>query len=485
MSLAYVFAMVLPICAGVALYLACAGLANPSERASALGYGATFGLLLTAAITSLSARADTTYAWQRAGVWLVLIMAIALACAWWQGRFLSIRRVASPIPAKAWQRTLLAFLCGTLVLRAVLIAREIWLRPLYPWDAWSAWAVKGKVWYLLGHQVDYAGSAAWVAGAREDLYTTFAWFYPDTLAWLDVWFASAAGGWVEPLLNLPWLIVWVSLLLGHYGQWRLLGLCRTRALFFIYVLGSLPLLTVHAALAGYADLWIAVVLGFGVLSWMRWLQQRERAQLVVAVICAATLPFIKLEGWIWMGCLLAAIGFGALRPRWRACALIAVAAVTVLFAFGALRFAFATLGWIDAHGTLVNQRLGAFALLLNLHWHGDAALGMLDALYSHPNWHLLWWLLPAVVAWRWRELVTREWLWLPSLLVLICLASIVFLFTLTDAASWAQSFTAINRLVLQLTPAVVSLIALLLRDAQLAQRSSDTGPACDPRSDPV
>lgn len=485
MSLAYLFAMSLPICAGVALYLAGAGLANPAERASALGYGATFGLLLAASIASLSARADTAHAWQHAAMWLVLIIAVALGYARWSGKRVPMRRIASPAAMKPWQRTLLAFLCCMLVLRAALIAREIWLRPLYPWDAWSAWAVKGKVWYLLGHHVGYAGSAAWIAAARDDLYTAFAWFYPDTLAWLDVWFASAAGGWVEPLVNLPWLIVWMSLLLGNYGQWRMLGLCTARALFFVYVLGSLPLLTVHAALAGYADLWIAAIFGFGVLAWMRWLQRRERAQLALAVICAATLPFIKLEGWIWMLGLLGAIGFGALRRPWRTRAVIAAAAIAGLFAFGALRFVFGAFGWIDVHGTLVDQRLSAFALLLNLHWHGDAALGMLDALYAHPNWHLLWWLLPAVVAWRRRELVAREWLWLPGLLLLACLASIVLLFTLTDAASWAQSFTAINRLVLQLAPASVSLLALLLRDVQLAQRASDTGPEPDPRSDPA
>ena len=359
------------------------------------------------------------------------------------------------------------------------------MRPLYPWDAWSAWAVKGKVWYLLGHHVAYVASNDWIAGAYQNSYTAFAWFYPDALAWLDVWFASAAGGWIEPLINLPWLIVWAALLLGHYGQWRMLGLCRMRAQFFTYALGSLPLLTVHAALAGYADLWVAAVFGFGVLSWMRWLQQRERAQLALALVCALTLPFLKLEGWVWMVGLLTAIGFGALPSRWRLRVFWAAAAVGVLFVVGGLRFAFAKLGWIDAHDALVNQRLGAFTLLLNLHWHGDAAFGMLDTLYAHSNWHLLWSLSPLVLIWRWRELVSRDWLWLPAALLFACVSSLAFLFMFTDAATWAQSFTAINRLVLQLTPATVSLVALLLRDMQLPERSSDTVPARDLRSDPA
>lgn len=487
MSLAYVFALLLPICTGVALYQACFGIAARVERSAALGYGILFGLLLAAAVTSLSARTDTAHAWQHASVWLLLIAAIALAIVWRRRTRAALlpQPIEPPSSTKSWQRLLLALLGAMLALRTVLAAREIWLRPLYPWDAWSAWAVKGKVWYLLGHHVAYVAPRDWISGAHESWYTVAAWFYPDALAWLDIWCASAAGGWIEPLLNLPWLIVWTALLLGHYGQWRVLGLCRARALFFVYALGSLPLLTVHAALAGYADLWVAAVLGFAVLSWMRWLQQRARAQLVLALVCACTLPFLKLEGWVWMTGLLAAIGFGTLSSRWRTRVLWAAAAVAALFVFGALRFAFVKLGWIDAQGTLVNQRVGAFALLLNLHWHGDAARGVLEALYAHPNWHLLWWLVPAVVAWRWRELIARDWLWLPALFLLACFAAVVLLFTLTEAAGWAQSFTAINRLVLQLTPAILSLVAMLLRDAQFAQPASDTAPARAPRSDPA
>ena len=487
MSLAYVFALLLPVCAGVSLYLACVGITARAERSSSLGYGALFGLLLAAAVTSLSARTDTTHAWQHASVWLVLIAVTALVFVWRQ----RMRAAPSPQPItppssmKSWRRLLLALLGAMLVLRTVLAAREIWLRPLYPWDAWSAWAVKGKVWYLLGHHVAYVSPHDWVAAAGESLYTVYAWSYPDALAWLDVCLASAAGGWVEPLLNLPWLIVWMALLLGHYGQWRMLGLCRTRALFFVYALGSLPLLTVHAALAGYADLWVAAVFGFGVLSWMRWLQQRERAQLALALVCACTLPFLKLEGWAWMAALLVAIGFGALPSRWRMRGFFAITAIIAIFAFGGLRFAFAKLGWIDAQGALVNQRFAAFALLLDLHWHGAAARGVFEALFAHPNWHLLWWLAPAVVAWRWRELIAREWLWLPGLFLLACFTATVLLFTLTDAAGWAQSFTAINRLVLQLTPAIVSLVAMLLRDAQLGQKANDIAPARALHIDPA
>lgn len=483
MSLAYAFALLLPLCAGVALYAACLGIAS-SERCNALGYGTVLGLLLAAGITSLCAHADTARAWQRGTPWLIA-MTVAAAVYAWRSRG---KRCApgTPAPAEgAWRLAVPALLCATLVLRAVMILREIWLRPLYPWDAWTAWAVKGKVWYLLGHQVAFGTAGEWLADQQGNVHTMAAWFYPDALAWLDVWLASAAGGWIEPLLNLPWLLVWVAVLLGNYGQWRALGLRRERALWFAYLLGSLPLLTVHAALAGYMDIWVAALFGFSFLSWMRWLQQRDRAQLILAMLCAAVLPWLKLEGAVWAVGLFLAVGFAALPVRWRwrvvACALFAA----VAFGLGGLRFVFVKLGWVNAAGAVVNPALGQFGLLVNMHWHGEALPGAFETLYAHGNWHLLWWALPVVVAWRWRELVAREWLWLPALLLAVCLCALLFLFTLTDAVVWAQSFTAINRLALQLTPAIVSLLAMLLRDAWVPQRSCDTAPAPDPHCDPA
>lgn len=486
MSAAYLFALLLPLCAGAALYFGLFGTRRTGLCSAALGYGAVLGLLLAAAVTSLTATADTAHAWRHAWPWLALIAVTAGVLGWRRLARHSAggdRESREPSP-RPWQYVLLAGLYATLAWRAWLAAREIWLRPLYPWDAWSAWAVKAKVWFLLGHHVAYVPPREWLADKTASLYTAVAWFYPDATSWLDVWFASAAGGWVEPLVNLPWLIVWIALLLGHHGQWRALGLGRLRALFFVYLLGSLPLLTVHVALAGYSDLWVATVFAFSVLAWMRWLQAREPGQLALALLCAALLPFLKLEGWVWALSLYAAFGLAALPPLWRRVAGFGIVLVLVSIASGGLRFAFVKLGWVDAAGAITNSRIGAFDLLLHPRWHDRGLSGMAEALFAHPNWHLLWWLLPAVLALRWRYLAARQWLFAPAILLLACLGAVAFLFTFTDAANWAENFTAINRLVLQLTPAVVSLLALLLQDVDFPAAEHGTDPTRDPRSDP-
>jgi len=478
----YPGAWLLPLSAGVAVYLAF----NPQRVAGwkigATGYGFFLGMLLTGMATSVVARTETTQAWKYAGGCLLLVLIFAAPVAWRR------RMAATPLPSASiarWMHVPLGILIASLVFRGWIVAREIWLRPLYPWDAWSAWAVKPKVWFLLGHYVPFVSPGDWLRAWHENVHTEVAWHYPNALAWIEVWFASAADGWVEPLINLPWLGLWVALLLGHYGQWRALGLDRTRALLCIYALGSLPLLTVHAALAGYADLWVAAAFGFSVLSWVRWLRWRDRGQLCTALICAVVLPWLKMEGWIWATCLLGAIGFGTLPRRWQSWLGTSAAVLFVaLFPLGGLRFLCLHAGVQTADGSAAIPAIGPLALLLKLQWRSGALTSTVETLFAQPNWNLLWWLAPAVLAWRWRELVAHDWLRLPALLLGVCSASLLVLFFFTDASVWAQSYTAINRLVLQLAPAWVTLLALLLRDACWPGPTNDTVRASAPRFDP-
>jgi hypothetical protein len=301
----------------------------------------------------------------------------------------------------------------------------------------------------------------WLAQPAREAYTSIAWSYPTSLAWMQVWFASAAGGWIEPMVNLPWFALWLGLLLGHYGQWRALGLDRARAIAAVYALGSLPLLDVHVALAGYADLWVATLLGFAVLAWLRWQRTRERGQLVLAAVCAMALPLLKLEGAVWLTLLVLVAGYGMLprRVRWMiAAGLAAIAAIGL--AFGRLALPLPGLGVARiGDGLLTIPGFGSLALA----WHGAALVDAADAVFVQPNWHLLWWLAPAIVLWRWRSLHAQPALRELAALLLLGIGFLLFLFVCTAAAQWAESYTAINRLILHIVPATITLLALLCR----------------------
>jgi len=466
-----VIAWVLCLAAGIALWLALNPRRGPGWCAAALGYGGVFGMLLAAGAAALAARADTAHALWRAGP-LLLGVAIAGALVWRRGR--RPESVYEEQNENKWISVLLGVAVASLAWRGWTALREILLRPTYPWDAWDAWAVKSKTWVLLGHYAPFVPIEDWLRHPGRELYTSIAWGYPSTLAWMQVWFASAAGGWIEPLVNLPWFVLWIGLLLAHYGQWRALGIGRQPALLGTYALGSLPLLDVHVALAGYADLWVAALLGFAVLAWLRWRLHGERSQLLLAFGCALLLPLLKLEGAVWLALFALTVLYGMLPRRRRRMGFgLAAVALVLIAAVSGLALPLPGLGWVGIGRDYVSVPVIG---QLHLAWHGAAFAGVLNSLFVQPNWHLLWWIAPVIVVWRWRQLraadVTRQL----GAFLLAGLAFLLFLFVFTDAASFAESYTAVNRLLMHLVPPLISLLMLLLRDVSWGPGRGGTGP---------
>ena len=478
MTLALLLAWVLPWAAGVAVFCTLSAPRLPGWLPAALGHGLVIGLLLAALACELFARADSAHALHHAGIPLGIFAVLAASVAWRRLRGAAGAAAESWRNVHKWKIALATLALASLCWRGWIAAREIMLRPTFPWDAWDAWAVKSKVWFLLGHYAPFASLRDWLNLPSSEIYTGPAWSYPAALSWMQVWFASAVGSWIEPIVNMPWLVLWCGMLFGHYGQWRALGLARLPALAFVYFLGSLPLIVVHVALAGYADLWLACVFGFAVLAWLRWREQHDRGQLLLSMVCAIAMPWLKLEGAVWLLLFAGWTGYSSLPRRWRRYALGALAAIALIgAAIGRLMLPLFGLGWVNISLTSVTiPVIGTLAV----GWHQGALSGAAAALFAQPNWHLLWWLAPVLVAWRWRELMAHRALLSLAVLLLAGFSFLAFLFLFTDAARWAESYTAVNRLIMHLVPATITLLALLCRDFPAIHR--DTAPTHAPSS---
>ena len=344
-----------------------------------------------------------------------------------------------------------------------MLGTEAGLRPVFPWDAWSAWALKPKSWILVGHVEPYVPMLDWLADPYAATRTAATSNYPELLPWIEVWFASGAGGWNEPLVNLAWSGALAAFLLAAYGYWRGTGLAALPALGLVFALASLPLLDAHVALAGYADLWIALTLGLALLAWSRWLLRRERGQWVLAIAFAACLPAIKLEGSIWLAMFGVIVAYELVPARWRRLAVAGGSALLVLgiaiVLFGS-HLAVPGTGWLRFDWRSVQI---ATAPPLELGWHPVGG-AMFASLFTLPNWHLLWYALPLLVVLRRRFLaIDRPARLLGSYVLLQC-AALFVLFFFTNAGEWAADFTSANRLILQLVPGVFVFAAVLLRN---------------------
>lgn len=376
------------------------------------------------------------------------------------------RAVLDDVVPAGWARAVIVVLLALIALRAVWLYQEAWLRPLFGWDAWLAWSAKAKAWLLGAEAMPFVDGAQWLNVSDGSVRTSLAHDYPALLSWLQVWIGSAAGGWHEPLINLIWPTLWLAMLAGCYGQWRALAVPRLTAVVGAYVLASLPLANVHAALPGYADLWVATLFAFAVLATLRWREEGNHRQLLLAILLAALLPAIKLEGMVWTAGVLALMLWFGLRGRRLALRTVTVLAwVLVLLAVSW----WWQLPWL-------RQTIELFSL-----GQGGSVNNVLTAtgagLFTQYNWHLLWYLLPLVVIWRRRAMLANPSMVGVGLLLAGGLGLLLVLFLCTQAGRWAESFTAINRLVLHMAPLAVSYMVLLMRRRGTAPRIPETGAA--------
>jgi hypothetical protein len=424
-----------------------------------LGYGYLLGMLASALVLWLVDRLGGP-------LWLPLLF-LVLGLLYVPGillnrRLAPVAPLARPAPTALWQRWVIALLLGLLLVRLAGLATELWLRPLTPWDAWTVWGLRARLWTELGHLAPFVDPNTWLNDPTGEAYTGIAWHYPLTVSLIQTWAALAWGGWSAGAANLPWLLCALALALGLYGQARQAGVGALAATVGVYLLLTLPLLNAHIALAGYADLWLAATFGLAAMALLQWLAGGGRWQLVLAVVLALACPLIKLEGAVWAALLLPLLVF-RLPGRWPLLPLGAMAVVAVVWYLnGGIQW-----GPFTLTQTLVDlPYIGRYELAYTNSWQA-----LFDNLLAQGSWHLLWYLVPLAALAGLPRILRDRRLLAASLLILLGLAMLYVLFFHTNAEEFARRGTSLNRLFLHLTPVVLFWMLLLTRTPGTAPRS--------------
>lgn len=420
----------------------------------ALGYGYVLGLLAVTLVLRLQSATGLPLGF--AGP-LLVVVSLALAGGWWAWR--RIGRAEGLKPAKSdwrgqpfWQRILFALLLAWLGWRLAGLALELWWWPLYPWDAWTTWAVRPKVWVGVRELAPFVDPQRWLADSTSPAYTIEAWTYPVTVPLLALWPTLAFGTWNETAANLPWLGAALALGLGFYGQARLWGAAPLTALLFTWLLLSLPVLDTHIALAGYADLWMATIFSMAVIAFFQWLRIGDRRQGFLALLLALVCPLIKLEGTVWLSMFVPALLFVWLRgwPLWLLTGIVVVLGI-VWWSVGGVAFDLPGLGEFRLKPDLIEvPYLGRFNLGYRGTWEP-----VLKNFFILANWHLLWYLALAAVVATVPRMRAERWRRVMAVFIGSCLLMLFVLFFLTDAQRWAEQYTSINRVFLHFVPALL------------------------------
>jgi hypothetical protein len=342
-----------------------------------------------------------------------------------------------------WRRTLWFVLLAWLALRAALLLGEVAMHPLYPWEAWTIWATKARVFFELRTIVPFVTADLW-NGANE-----FAWFdaaphAPLTLPLLAAWICTALGRFDDALMNLPWWVTGVALALATFGALRQSGQAPLGALGGAWLAFSLPLVNAHIALAGYADLFLAGCFSVAALAVHRYAGTRAPADLALGVALAAALPLVKTTGVGWAVALLPGIAAAVMPSAGArvagglfgvaACLIVVLTRTDVTLAGRSLRLQFAP------------------------QW---SAFG--ERMLLFDNWHLLWY--AAVVALMVSTRALRSPALRPLTLMLgggLAFAFLVFAFPMTR--TWFAEPVTPNRTFLVVAPLTAALVVLLARD---------------------
>jgi hypothetical protein len=443
--------LLLPWALGIALLLAARGaqrrLDAPGELAWLIGAGYLAGaVLLTLWMRALSL-AGIPFGVASVGLPLLLVAAALV--------YLGLRRAGGPelsmqtraalrVPAAVGRaaHVLWWLVVGWITLRYALLALEVSWRPLYPWDAWIAWATKARVWFEQGRMVPFVDASTWLAGDGK------AWFdaeprNPATLPLLQVWTCIALGRWDDALMNWPWWQMAVALAFVVYGGLRRLGSGAVASLLAAYLVASLPLANVHVALAGYADLPLAAYYTTAVLAFLLWADTRATGSLVAAALFALACPLIKATGLWWALTLLPAFAVVAL-PR--------IGIKVAAGAFGVLLFALAVLAQ-------TNIVVAGRSLHLDFmpEWTG---LG--DSFFIVGTWNLLWYAALGAALLAWRRVLEAALLPLATIIAFGMLLLFVT-FAFPGLRAYAADLPTLSRAALHLAPALVVFVALAFR----------------------
>ena len=430
-----------------------------------LGLGLMFGPLLAALALYLGELAGGSLQPASAMLGLVLTGLATLGLAALAGRLgpgLEQPPAAAPDTLALSPRLHQALWFGLLAiigLRLLSLLPDLLLQPVLPWDAWKTWAWKARVWFEAGELLHFAPSREW-ASASADQFVIDGVNHPHLISLVILWSAVGLGYWDDTLLGLPWLLCGLGMALTVYGMLRLSQVPALLSLAAVYVLLSLPMLSTHIVLWGYADLWMAglfTALSAGVLMWSR---APDRRWLVLMLLSASVMALTKDTGSYWLPVIAAALIAIALPNRWT---LVATGIGTVLLAILLL------LG-IDPASLVSGGRFRLTEQPVN-----DAIQGMSRHLFIWLDWHLMGYLLPVIIGFA--ILQARQSREIRALLILVSLSlAVIFAgFILTRAAQYAAIGTLFSRILMQVMPAIVALLAVCVWQFIKTTPSPDTG----------
>ena len=345
------------------------------------------------------------------------------------------------------------------VLILVLIGSSLiyWTGHMLPniaWDSWAVWEGKAEQWLVHGLHTDVVLWDQWIL--QNNALFNHAANYPDGLSLMYYLpkLIFNQGFAIMHVVNLFAFAMLTALLVSRVAKY---GASIYLQIFMIMIIYTIPMINNHLMIQGYADIWMAMYLLLIMLTLMDY-QETQHLGVGITLLCyLAILPLLKLEGWVWLLLFISSYLLVWLwQSKWRIWIWISLLAITLLIAFGFIDFSF-------KFGRLIinHERIVIFNLIDTPIQFFNITEQLLTSFFWQNNWSLIWLGLPFLIIsfFTQRHDPASH---IAQIFFITALLCFLFLFYFTEASQWALDFTAINRLVLQLTPCYLFLLFKML-----------------------
>jgi hypothetical protein len=383
---------------------------------------------------------------------LLFLTVIGLIFTWLRLRNNSVQPI-QPMQPLSWSyKGLLLLVFIFIALHLTFSIYELINHPQPPWDAWTTWTYRAKIWFFNNELSSFTDARHWLNSSQLNIYTISAYNYPSVVSLIQLWPVLVYGQWSDSLALFPGLLAGVALCFALYGQVQSSGGSVLLSTIAVYLLISMPLLDAHMAMPGYADIWMSGFVGLGLISLLQWLQNRTLIPLLLGLGLLIMALFIKREGSVW---LVVGIVFIIMQLlSWKLIiSAIALCGIAVFSGHSLLTIpGIGMAGFSD--GIFYIPGIGTFMFQPR-----NVSAAVFNNLFVYDNWHLLYVFLAALFLITLFSNTYQARKAFISLFVLVA-AVIGTIFYLSSESSWAQNSTALARLLLHPLPVWVYLLFL-------------------------
>lgn len=336
-------------------------------------------------------------------------------------------------------------LAGAITLKILYIFYEALVKPVVGWDALWNFSLRAKIFYFLGGIPLDRTNQFFLGGGMKQ--------YPLHLPLLETFTFILQGGWNDAVMKVIFPLYFLSLLIiFYYALRREQG--RLIALFFTFLLSSLPLLVYHATIE-YADFVVGVYFLAAVAYLYQFIKTKDMKVLLLSAILAALSAWAKDEGQIfYFICFLLLLT--AVRFNWKYLA-------TYLVPFAVLIAPWIIFKQIFGLSVGNEPTFSIAGFFSGLVFHPETIPKVLEKMFLSGNWHLLFGLWVLVIIFYFKKIFATEkkYIFWSS-----ALAMLFFIFLYVFTYNWSMVFSGIivNRNFLTLVPLVLLLCGLVYKE---------------------